>query len=148
MAFALTSFFSRSVAIASPSAKRGIQQVVINATGLVSDVDLDIGDASGTFWTAAKANTTYGTLATNALTTLQKISGISLALVDVSSAQLLDRVQVATPAAAGDYALAIGSIGPNISFFAGDGETSYKIILTYELKDTQFPIVSSYGTDS
>jgi hypothetical protein len=145
MAFALTGFKARSYSVGSPSEVKAIQQVVLNITGLAADVDLDIGDATGTFWTDAEADSTYGTLATNALAVLTTIEGQSAALVDVQSAELLDRVQVASLTTTGQYTLAIGDIGPNIEFNAADGEETYKIILVWELNDGILPITASYG---
>lgn len=146
MAFALTGYFARSVEISSSSYKRGIQQVVLNITGAATDVDLDIGDAAGTFWTAAVADGTYGTLASNALTSLTAIAGQSAALVAVESEQLIDRVQVASLTTTGQYSLAIDAIGPNIAFNAADGELAYKIILVWELNDYIMPVTASYGS--
>lgn len=94
MAFALTKYEARSLDIASPTYKRGIQQVVLDITGTSADVDLDLGDDSGTFWTAAKANTTYGELASKALTNLQKIVSQAQALVSYESQELMGKSQV------------------------------------------------------
>lgn len=145
MAFALTRFEARSIDIASVTYKRGVQQVVMDITGSSADVDLDIGDDAGTFWTAAIANATYGTLATNALAVLQKIVAQAAALVAVQSQQLLDRIQIATVSGAGQYSLAVVNTRPNLAFNAGDGETAYKIILTYELNNYIQPIAALYG---
>lgn len=145
MAFALTGAMARGIDIAGPSQKRGIQQIVLRITGTTADVALDIGTAAGTFWTAAIANTTYGTLASNFLNNVMvPLSSQSTSLVAVKSAQLLDRVQIATPNGAGQYALAVGVLGPNLSFNAADGETAYYIVLEYELNDLIPPIVASY----
>lgn len=146
MAFALTGYFARSVEIGSTSYKRGIQQVVLNITGTVDDVDLDIGDDDGTFWTAAVADTVYGTLASNALISLTAIAGQSAALVAVESQELIDRVQVASLSTTGQYSLAIDAIGPNIAVYTADGELTYKIILVWELNDYIMPITASYGS--
>lgn len=145
MAFALTAYQARSVDIASPSYRQAIQEVVLDITGTTADVDLDIGDNTGTFWTAAQANTTYGALAAKALESIQRIVSQSDALVQVMSQQLLDRIQIATVAGAGEYSLAIQNLRPNIAFNAADGETSYKIILRYELKTGILPEIALYG---
>lgn len=145
MAFALTAFTARQIDIASPQYKGGIQEIVMKITGLTSDVDLDIGDAGGTFWTAAQANTTYGEMAAKALDIMDRLSDQVDGLVAVESPQLLDRVQVASPSGAGQYSLAIDVLGPNILFNAADGETSYLIILRYEMKSGQVPIFALYA---
>lgn len=215
MAFALTKFSARGIDIAGPSYKRGIQQVVLDITGTSADIDLDLGDDSGTFWTAAQANGTYGALATKALEILKKIVAQSVALVGVDSQQLATRnVLVALDSAASvggsatetltvtgllttdkilaativedganaayiqeaaktcavagqyivtfsanpgagaevrvlvqraNYDVTIQDLRPNLALAAGSGETSYKLILNYELADNQYPVVASYG---
>lgn len=145
MAFALTKYEARSVDIASTTYKRGIQEVCLTITGTAADVDLDIGDNSGTFWTDAQADATYGSLATNALQSLQRIVSHAQALVAVMSQQLLDRVQVASLTTTGQYTLAIQNTRPNLAFDAADGETAYYIILRYELNQSQFPEIALYG---
>ena len=146
MSFALVGFQARSLEVSSPSKVKAVQQVVMNITAAATDVDLDIGDASGTFWTDALADGTYGDLASSALTSLTEIAGQSSALVAVQSEQLIDRVQSAAAGNAGEYALAIDAIGPNITFHAADGDTAYKIILVWELDAGIGPITASYGS--
>lgn len=145
MAFALTGFASYGVNVVGPSQKRGIQRATLYITGLVTDVDLDIGDDSGTFWTEAQANSTYGALATKALDVLGKIEDQSTALLAVKSEQLLDRLQAAA-AAGTSYVLTVQAKRPNIEFAAGQGETAYQIDIEWLLNNFQFPIVSSFGT--
>lgn len=140
MAFALTAFEARTVDIKSVSYKKGIQQVVFDISGTTADVDLDIGDFAGTFWTAAQANVTYGSLAVGALEVLQKIVAQASALSAVESQQLIDRVQVAALSGAGQYTLAVQNLLPNIAFDAADGETSYKIIVDLEMNNSVFPV--------
>lgn len=145
MAFALTKFMAVGVDYAGVSNRNGVQKVIMNITGTTSDVALDIGTAAGTFWTAAIANATYGTIATAALAKLQAIAANSPALFRVNSMKLLPRVQVATLTAAGQFTLAVGVIGPNIAFNAADGETSIVLNLEYALPDFVFPIISQIG---
>jgi hypothetical protein len=66
MAFALTKFQAFGKLIDSPISKRYIQQVVMTITQANTDTALDIGTNAGTFWTAAKANGTYGAVASSA----------------------------------------------------------------------------------
>lgn len=146
MAFALVGFQARGIDVAGPSYKRGIQQVVLAITGTASDVDLDIGDDTpGTFWTAALADATYGDLAEKALDVLTKIAANSVCLLAVKSPELLDKVQSAAAGSAGEYAIAIDDLGPNIALHTGEGETSYTIVLEYELNDYIFPMIASFG---
>jgi hypothetical protein len=145
MAFALTQFQSYGINVVGPSQKRGIQRATLTITGLVTDVDLDIGDDSGTFWTEAQADATYGQLATKALDVLQRIEDQSSALIAVKSEQLLDRLQAAA-AAGTSYVLTVQNKRPNILFAASNGETSYQIDIEWLQNNFQFPIVSSFGT--
>lgn len=145
MSFALVAFHARGVEITSPSNKRGIQQVVLDITATANDVDLDVGDDGGTFWTAAIADSTYGELATQALDILQAIVAQSAAFVGCASQQLIDRVQVAALTGAGQYTLAVVNSRPNIAVDAADGETSWKLILTYEMDNFIQPTYASLG---
>ncbi len=145
MAFALVGFQARSYSMGSAAKVKAVQQVVLDITGSASDVDLDIGDDSGTFWTAALADASYGALASSALVVLQNVASQSAALVAVESEQLLDKVQSAAAAATGEYALAIDDLGPNITFHTGEGDDAYKIILVWELNDNILPVTASYG---
>lgn len=145
MAFALTGYSARGVEIGSVCYRKGIQQVVFEITGTSADVALDLGSASGTFWTAALADATYGTLATKALASLQRISANSMYYTAIKSQQLLVRVQVATLTTTGQMLVAAGTIAPNISFNAGDGNTLYYIVLEYELKKRTFPEIVNYN---
>lgn len=145
MAFALTGFASYGVNVVGPSQKRGIQRATLYITGLVTDVDLDLGDDSGTFWTEAQANSTYGELATKSLDVLNKIEDRSTAVIAVKSQQLIDRLQAAA-AAGTSYVLTTQGKRPNIEFAAGQGETAYQIDIEWLLNNFQFPLVSSFGT--
>lgn len=144
MAFALTAYEARAIDIGTTTFKRGIQQVVFDITGTTADVDLDIGDSAGTFWVAAQANATYGTLAASALASLTRIAGQST-WMSWQSPQLADRVQVASLTTTGQYSLATDTLGPDFAFNAANGETSYKIILTYEMNNFIFPEVLALG---
>jgi hypothetical protein len=144
MAFALTGFVSYGINIVGPSQKRGIQRATLTITALATDVDLDLGDDSGTFWTEAQANSTYGQLATKALDVLGKIEDQAASLISVRSEQLLDRIQAA--AAAGTaYVLTVQNKRPNLLFDAANGETSWSIDLEWIMQNFQFPVVSSFG---
>lgn len=55
MAFALTKVRAYGVESEEPVNKRYLQRLILNITGANTDTDLDIGDYSGTFWTAVGA---------------------------------------------------------------------------------------------
>lgn len=145
MAFALTQFVSYGTDIVGPSRKRGIQGATLTITSLVTDVDLDISDAGGTFWTEAQANATFGQLATKALDVLQKIAANAQAILPpVRSPQLMDRLQAAAPSGT-SYTLTLSNSLPDLTFDAGNGETSWLIDLQWLPNDFIFPIISTFG---
>jgi len=141
MAFALTGFKAHGIDVAGPSRKRGIQRLCFTITSLVGDVTLDLGNFSGTFWSAADDTA----LGAQVLQDVQRIAAQAQALLAIQSPQLLDRVQIAVPAAAGDYAVAIANNLPNISVFAGSGETSWYIVCELELNDGIQPVFAEYS---
>lgn len=145
MTFALTKYVASGIDRSGPSVKRGVQRVALTITALAADVDLDIGDDAGTFWTDALADATYGTLATNAQTHLQTICDNVTALLAVMSPQLLDRVQTAAAGSNGEYSIALEDHRPNITVNAADGEEAWYIVLEWELADGQSPVNASYG---
>lgn len=73
MAFALTRFEAYGVEIDEPLVKRFIQRAEMRITGANTDVDLDIGDNTGTFWTAVGA-TEPGATALKALKSIELIA--------------------------------------------------------------------------
>jgi hypothetical protein len=83
MAFACTKFKAYVVNAQSPTRARKLQRVAMTVTGLNTDVALDIGTLGGTFWTAAKADGTYGPIATAAYDTIAKIVAEALALDEI-----------------------------------------------------------------
>ena len=68
--------------------------------GLDADVALDLDNATGTFWTAAEADATYGTVAAAAYAALQKVQISAASLHSWGGNFALYRARGATPAAA------------------------------------------------
>lgn len=139
MAFSLTAFRAYGVDIAGPSKKRGIQRAELVITAAANtDSDLDIGDPSGTFWTAV--GTTANTFGGNALATLQAIALKATALVAVTGEPFLTRLKSAAGAGASEYAIGVSSKLPNITWNSGTAPTSsYTIQLEWILNDYQIP---------
>lgn len=144
MSFSLTSARFYGIDSGGPSLKRGHQVVELKIAGTAADVDLDIGDDDGTFWTAAIAAAT-GAMATNVLTLLQDIEGKGALGCGVGSKELRDRIQIAAVSGAGEYSLAWEGQRPNIAFNAADGETSLIVVLTYLLADGQAYVTQNFG---
>jgi len=82
--FSLTKYNAYGFIIDSDIRKRAIQRMTLHITAANTDTDLDIGDDSGTFWTAAEADTTYGDLGSKALDTIQAIDDVVKALNDIN----------------------------------------------------------------
>ncbi len=70
MAFALTDFQSYGIEAEEAVNKRYKQVAIFSITALNTDVDLDIGDYSGTFWTAVSGSEP-GTTALKAIKDIQ-----------------------------------------------------------------------------
>lgn len=147
MAFALTKAEFRGIVHQGPSYKRGIQEVLLTITGANTDIDLDIGDNAGTFWTAAQADATYGTMAGLVLDQLEAVVAVSEFCAGFKCPELQQTafVQVASAPGASQYSLTSGTYGPNILLNSGTAPTSYKVLLQYELDPAAFPVTASYN---
>lgn len=142
MAFALTGFRAYGVEIQSVSKKRGVQRAELHITAAATDIDLDIGDPTGTFWTAVGATT----IGDGALETLQQIATKSTELTQVQGTALLARLHTAAAGSAGEYALAVANELPNITWHSGDAPTDYTIQLEWLLNNYEFPVVADLST--
>ena len=81
--FALTKFNAYGFIIDSQIKKRAMQRATLHITAANTDTALDLGSDSGTFWTAAEADATYGDMATNALERLNEIVDNALVLNNI-----------------------------------------------------------------
>jgi hypothetical protein len=142
MAFALTSFWADSVRYQGPGPYRAEQKLKFTITGTTADVDLDIGDFSGTFWTAAIADATYGDAAVTALEAVQKIVAQATNVSKVYTPELQARIQAA--AASGTaYSLALQNFLPNYTFDAANGATAYTVQVDLQLLSGILPTALS-----
>lgn len=134
MAFALSAAFAYPQLISVPTGPlRGLQVIELRITATAADVDLDIGDLAGTFWTEAGASAMGAAV-------LEKITSLyprfsTVGTVEIQSPQLLDRIQIGTVAGAGEYSVAINSttLLPEIAVNAADGELVWVIRMITEL---------------
>jgi hypothetical protein len=146
MAFALTSFYADGVRFMGPGPYAATQHVVMTITGLTTDVDLDIGDLDGTFWTDAIADATYGEMATQALATVGRIVGQAQITARVYVPQLQARLQAAA-ASGTDYTLSLDSDTgfPLYTFAASNGELAYTVFVDILLNPTVLPYNIAYN---
>ncbi len=147
MAFALTKAEFRSLEYQNVSFKRGIQEVRLTVTGANTDIDLDIGDIAGTFWTAALLDATYGTMATLVLAQLEAVVASSAFFRQLICPvlQCSAYIQAASAPGATQYSLTTDTYGPDILLASGTAPTAYDIILQYELAAGAFPISAQYN---
>lgn len=147
MAFALTSFFADGVRFSGPGPYRAKQLYCFNITAAITDVDLDIGDITGTFWTAAQANATYGTMATQVLADITRLYAQYAAISDIFTAAVFDRIQVASSPTGTQYSVDIDAtyLLPNYTFAASGGETTYTVLVEYLLDANTLPTNLSYN---
>jgi hypothetical protein len=136
MAFALTDYRAYGLDISEPVQKRAIQIFECTITGLAADVDLDIGDVAGNAWSAIDG-TSMGLAAKVAFTEiLSKADRLASWCSPEIEFNYLPANGDATPAAT--YVGIVNNTAkncPEFVFAAGEGQTSYKIVLSWTLRD-------------
>lgn len=144
MAFACTKskfyFVETSKAINSVD---NLQFAEITITADAADVTWDVGDLAGAAW-GAMDNTATGLSTLNALKTIK--TGMDK-IVSVTSAFMLDRAEVVTASAAGDYAKSYtaGDVMPSFAFLAANGPTADTLVLCWKLNPGQLGITAEYS---
>jgi hypothetical protein len=118
----------------------------LDVTGLAGDEAYDFGTTDGTFWTAAEADGTYGTIAAAAKSALYKIG----ALVDWFDSLGGDWLKsyarvVAGSIADGCFYIAAGTAAGtvDITFNTDNAPTSAKIVFKWKLPSGVMPIETS-----
>lgn len=147
MTFALTSFFADGVRYSGPGPIRAVQKYAFTVTAAATDVDLDLGDATGTFWTAAKANGTYGTMATQVLTQIQRLDAQYTAVSNLFTPEIASFTKVSSLSATGTYTLDISASPklPDYTFYTGGGTTAYTVFVDYLMEPNMLPTNLSYN---
>jgi hypothetical protein len=138
MAFAVTAVECYGKEIDEPLTKKFEQTMVLSYTAANTDVDCDLGDYTGTFWTAAGGSAAGAT----ALKSIKAIQIRAQQFAKLGGEALLDRVQ-GTSAASGVYTAAMDGTNthiPNLTFHSTTAPTSAKLILTWVLKDNEPPV--------
>jgi len=144
MAFALTAAYAYPNLIRSATGPRkGDQVIEIEFTGLATDLDLDIGDLSGTFWTAVSAST-MGASVLAAITTLYPQFSLG-GCQSIVSNQLLPRLRAAS-ITTNSYVLTINSttLLQEIALNTGEGITTGQLKMTCRLNNSQLGMTFVY----
>jgi len=134
MAFALKSFLATGYELCGPQPQRQTQKLMFGITGLVTDVALDVGDLSGTFWTNALADAVYGTMAASVKEWITTNHPIWAAPSNVLVVELFPRVQAAVASgAAFTRSLNATTKLPQYVFAASNGLTVATLFVELEL---------------
>jgi hypothetical protein len=147
MTFALTSFFADGTRFVGPGLVRATQTYAFTVTAAATDVDLDLGDPTGTFWTAAQADSTYGEMATQVLSRIEALEDNYSAVKALYTPELASFVQVASLSATGTYTLDIDSTTqlPDYTFYTSGGTTAYTVFVEYLMEPNILPVTLSYN---
>lgn len=134
MTFALKSFLATGVNLCGPQPQRQTQKLVFGITGLATDVDLDLGDLSGTFWTDAVADATYGDLAADVQDWLTANYPNWAATSRVFVQELFDRIVAAAASGTAYSQLLNATTGlPEFTFDTNQGELIYTVVVEMEM---------------
>lgn len=151
MAFALTKFKADGIRHTGANRSHGEQVAIFNITAANTDTDLDISDDGGTFWTAALANATYGTIAAEAYamlfgnSTYGSLTGAVANIVSVEGDPLVSYQKVLTLTAGNEYTVAVNSDLPDLAFNSGSAPTALVLQVRWILKDTKEPVFADLG---
>jgi hypothetical protein len=134
MTFALKSFIATGVDLCGPQPQRQTQKLIFGITASSADVDLDLGDLSGTFWTDALSDSKYGDLAAAVKDWVMRNYPNWAATSRVFVQEIFSRVHAAT-ASGTAYAQALNSTTglPEFTFDTSQGETSYTVVVEMEM---------------
>lgn len=139
MAFALSSVQVYGIEAEEALNNRYSQRMILHITAANTDIDLDLGDYSGTFWTAV-GGTSPGSVALLAIKQIQELAD---GLLAIGGNPIRGKIQVASAANAGEYSVAMNGTNdnlPDILFDSGDAPTDYFLILDWILKPQQVPV--------
>ena len=135
MAFAITKFQSYAANVSDTGRKRCVQKAVFDITAANSDVSWDFGTLTGTLWTSAVANATYGDLATAALAALTVI-GANAKVFDRVGGTIATSYNKAAAASVADlYTMTISNGLPIITFDTASAPTAATVIFQWEMND-------------
>lgn len=99
MAFAIVKAKMYGIQTGAPQRSKGIQVVELELTGANTDIDLDLGDPTGTFWTDAASSSPNCYAAVHSI--LTNIGANALSFIDVRGAALAAYAQAAVASTSG-----------------------------------------------
>lgn len=140
MAFALTSFRAFGIEASEPVTSRFKQIVQITYTAAVGDVALDLGNTTGTFWTAV-ANAA----ALNFWTRIQAKADTLVTFVAPTITDAKARIASGGTVGAGQYKAVLTPAGFAVTSFAGEG-VSGTLSMEFILKPQTLPEEWNYLT--
>jgi hypothetical protein len=139
MALVLTEVEAYGREIDEPLTKKFSQVLRLKGTGAAGDLTHDIGNLTGTFWTAV-GGTDVGA---KALTTLKSIVPKIKALDTIGGSTVMASHVLATPqalAAIGDVKVSAYVNGvPSLLYFTAGGPTAWEYLITWDLLDNNSP---------
>lgn len=145
MAFALTRVQAYGLEAEEPVNKRYTQRMILSITAANTDVDLDLGDYAGTFWSTVGGSEPGDT----ALQAIKDVQTRALSLVNIGGDAILNKLRVATATSAGEWSADMNGTNthlPDIAFVSGDAPTSYVVVLDWVLKAGEVPVeVDAYA---
>lgn len=140
MAIALSKFAAYGEHNTDTVKDRGIQVAKFVLTGDAADVDYDISDFTGNFWTAVAASAAGA--GAKAWLRANYSQFLSLVTVEGSFAQAYLR---AAAVGVGAYTQAVTSDLPDLAFNAADGPTRMVLILKWAMPEGSVPLTVNFG---
>lgn len=140
MAIALTKFRAYGEYNTDTTVVKGIQCAKFVITAAAADVDYDINDFTGNFWTAVSA-TDVGA----GVKAWMRSHYLGLEALVAVEGDFVETYLRAAAAGVGAYTQAVTSALPDVQFNAADGPTSMVLILKWSLADGQTPLTANFG---
>lgn len=145
MAFAVTSFRAYGIDKFEALTNQFKQTVVIKGTALAADVALDLGNASGTFWSAAD-DTPTGLAASKAFAEILAKADV---LISLNSPEIEDtkaRIASGGTLAAGQFKK-VTAKGATLGYtlFTAEGVTTFTIVAELSLLPGVLPTAAVYS---
>jgi ATP-dependent Lon protease len=139
MAFAVTAYKAYGMPVVEPLDEKFIQCFEMTYTRGAADVDADIGDSAGTFWTAA-GGTTLGAAAKAALLSILPRVGALKSCELTGDAEYMLR---ASAAGASAYVLSTPAT-PTITHANNGTNTTIKLVMAWTLNPSDMPVRAGF----